>query len=313
MSSILSNVGDLASRVYGVATGQTQKYGSPTETIEEVFSQLDATGKGYLDAADFESAFESLGLGSGDGSLTETGVEEVVSALDVDGDGRVTTDDMTQGLQALTDSLGVLRGQESPAGPEAVGAMPPPPPTPEQVLGFTEEELASQYATLTSAEDADPEDEGTQLLASILDDFESADADGDGRVSGEEAMAFAQSLQSATAAAEAESESVTERVEDGLAAAAILDHFDAADADGDGLLSSEEVVAYAQAALGGTDDISADSDVGADADADAEAVSATTADGSTEQLVMRRIMALMDAYGSSSSSDSASDLLSELA
>lgn len=308
MSSILSNVGDLASRVYGAATGQTQKYGSPTETIEQVFSQLDTTGKGYLDAADFESAFESLGLGSGDGSLTEAGAEEVVSVLDVDGDGRVTTDDMTQGLQALTSSLGLSRGQDASASLEALGGMPLP-PTPEQVLGFTEEELRGQYATLASAEDADPEDAGTQLLAGILDDFEGADADGDGRVSGEEAMAFAQSLQSATAVAEEASETATTSVEGAAAAAAILDHFDAADADGDGLLSSEEAVAYAQAALGGTDEVSSDSEV----DTSAEAVSASTADGSAEQLVMRRIMALMDAYGSSSSVDDASDLLSELA
>ncbi|NEX20561.1 hypothetical protein G3480_09595 [Thiorhodococcus mannitoliphagus] len=308
MSSILTNIGDIASSLYGAKSEQTQRYGSPTDSIEQVFSYLDTEGKGYLDTADFAAAFESLGLRSGDGSLADAGAEEVVSVLDLDGDGRVTTDDMTQGLQTLTDSLGVLRGRESPVGPEAVGAMTPP-PTPEQVLGFTEEALKSQFEALTSGAEADPEDEGTQLLASILDDFETADADGDGRVSGEEAMAFARSLESAPAAiSEAASESTTE-AEESAATAAVLKSFEAADADGDGLLSSDEAVAYVQSSSGITDDATEDSVIGAAT----QAVAGTTGEGSTEQLVMRRIMALMDAYGSSSSAATASDLLSELA
>ncbi|MBK1723171.1 EF-hand domain-containing protein [Thiocystis violacea] len=255
MSSILNSIGDLASSVYGANTTQTKRYGDPADSIKQVFSSLDTQGKGYLDAADFQSAFESLGLGSageGDESLTAKSAKEVVSVLDLDGDGQVTTEDMTQGLQTLTDSLGVLRGRDAMAGPEAMSGMPLP-PTPEQVLGFTRDELTSQLETLTTAVDADTEDEGTQLLATMLADFDTADADGDGRISGEEAMAFAQSLDAAGA-----------------------------------------TTAASTAGQTGVE-------------------SASARETSTEQLVMRRIMALVDAYGSSAVSGEASDLLSELA
>lgn len=198
--SILSNI---ASSLCNATQRQSATYGDPSDSIAQVISNLDADGKGYLDVSDFQAAFESLGLGSADtadGSLTRAGAQEVVSILDVDGDGRVTSDDMTQGLQSLTDSLGVLRGRESQAGTEALGAMLPPPPTSGQGLGFTKDELTAQLESLTATDGADTQDEGTQLLANILDQFDAVDTDGDGRISGEEALSFAQSLQNAGSA-----------------------------------------------------------------------------------------------------------------
>ncbi|MBK1716870.1 EF-hand domain-containing protein [Thiocystis violacea] len=199
MSSLLNSVTNAASMVSGLTgTGARQRQ-DPTETIARVFSNLDTEGKGYLEAADFETAFEKLGVGdtgTSDENLTLVDADRVISALDQDGDGKVTTEDLSQGLRAITDSVGFLQGRLGTEGLEAMGAMPPPPPPPPgEQAGFTEEELTSQLAALTESDEASETDAyGSDLLANILAQFDTADADGDGRISGVEAMSFAQTL-----------------------------------------------------------------------------------------------------------------------
>jgi hypothetical protein len=124
ISTITSRVSDLGSKLYGAANAITQDYQERTKTLEQVFSNLDTEGKGYLDASDFETAFEALGLDESseesDGSLTLPGVEDVVAALDMDGDGKVSSGDLTEGMRSLTDSLSFLQGRAEMLGTEAM-------------------------------------------------------------------------------------------------------------------------------------------------------------------------------------------------
>lgn len=124
ISSITSSVSDIGSKLYGATNAISQDYQERTKTLEQVFSTLDTEGKGYLDASDFETAFEALGLGESseesDGNLTLPGVEDVVAALDMDGDGRVSSGDLTEGMRSLTDSLSFLQGRAEMLGTEAM-------------------------------------------------------------------------------------------------------------------------------------------------------------------------------------------------
>lgn len=125
ISSITSSVSDIGSKLYGAASTIARDYQERNATLEQVFSNLDTEGKGYLDASDFEMAFEALGLGESaeeesDGSLTLPGVEDVVAALDMDGDGKISSDDLTEGMRSLTDSLSFLQGRAEMLGSEAL-------------------------------------------------------------------------------------------------------------------------------------------------------------------------------------------------
>lgn len=124
ISTITSGLGDIGSKLYGASSAITRDYQERTQTLEQVFSNLDTEGKGYLDASDFETAFAALGLGEeseeSDGNLTLPGVEDMVAALDMDGDGKVSSDDLTEGMRSLTDSLSFLQGRAEVLGAEAM-------------------------------------------------------------------------------------------------------------------------------------------------------------------------------------------------
>jgi Ca2+-binding EF-hand superfamily protein len=124
ISTITSSLGDIGSKFYGASSAITRNYQDQTETLERVFSNLDTEGKGYLDAGDFETAFAALGLGESedesDGNLTLPGVEDVVAALDMDGDGKISSEDLTEGVSSLTDSLSFLQGRAEVLGAEVM-------------------------------------------------------------------------------------------------------------------------------------------------------------------------------------------------
>lgn len=66
------------------------------------------------------------------------------------------------------------------------GGMPPPPP-PADDAGFTQEELESQLSEIGSTDS-----KRSSLISNLVDNFDTADADGDGKVSFQEAMAYDQ-------------------------------------------------------------------------------------------------------------------------
>lgn len=149
-----------------------------------LFTQLDTKNQGYIEQSDLASAFSKISDSSVD-------VEAVFNQLDGDSDGKVTQDEMTSALQQVAEELDSqfnnMRMQGGMGGPGGMNGMPPPPP-PGDDAGFTEEELTSQLEEI-----GDTDSKRSELISSVLENFDAADTDGDGRVTFKEAMALDQS------------------------------------------------------------------------------------------------------------------------
>ncbi|MDP3440279.1 MAG: EF-hand domain-containing protein [Azonexus sp.] len=154
----------------------------------QLFSRLDTKSQGYIEKTDLASAFSQISTQTG----SSPSVDDVFSALDGDSDGKVTKDEFASVLAQLQEQMDSQRMQGAHGGPPGAGGMPPPPP-PGNDAGFTKEELSSQ---LESAESSDTQ--RNSLLTKIVENFEAADSDGDGKVSFSEAMAYDESTKTAT-------------------------------------------------------------------------------------------------------------------
>lgn len=273
-----------------------------SEVVDKLFSQLDTKGQGYLEVSDLENAFSQLDSGSDSG----VSAEQVFSSLDQDGDGKITKDEMSSHLEKLAEDL----NSQFDAMRVASGMPPPPPPaeaSSEEDEGFTAEELES---LASSTEDSNL----ATLMSSLAANFEDADTDGDGKVNRQEAMAYQESTGTGASSGSGpmagmppppppaaggsvedegftaeELESIASSTEDSNLATlmnSLAANFDAADTDGDGKVSSQEARAYQESSNTET------------------ASSTASTDSTSEAAIMRRIMDLVQAYGSGSSTDS---------
>jgi Ca2+-binding EF-hand superfamily protein len=183
----------------------------PAKMAEQLFDKLDTSGQGYLQKTDFESAFSSI---SSSGS-SSTDVDSLFTQLDGDSDGKVTKQEFSTALSQLSEQLDQQfqsgRMQEAMqmggmGGPGGMGGMPPPPP-PANDEGFSKDELNSQLEEIGSTDS-----KRASLISSIVENFDAADTDGDGKVSFQEAMAFDQA--SKTSSSSDSSASATVSTED---------------------------------------------------------------------------------------------------
>lgn len=163
---------------------------SSAQMVSDLFSKLDTKNQGYLEESDLEAAFSSIA--TDDSSLS---VSELFSQLDSDGDGKVTESEMSSSLEQLSAQLDAGFNNMRTTGMEAGMPPPPPPMSQSEDEGFTLEELTAQLEEIDSTDSA-----RYNLVSSIVSNFDEADADGDGKVSMQEAMTYAQSTQSTTAA-----------------------------------------------------------------------------------------------------------------
>lgn len=159
-----------------------------SQMASQLFSRLDTKSQGFIEKTDLASAFNQISTQTG----SSPSVDDVFSALDGDSDGKVTKDEFASVLAQLQEQMDSQRMQGAHGGPPGAGGMPPPPP-PGNDAGFTKEELSSQ---LKSAESSDTE--RNNLLTKIVENFEAADSDGNGKVSFSEAMAYDESTKTAS-------------------------------------------------------------------------------------------------------------------
>lgn len=153
----------------------------------QLFSRLDTSNKGYLEKSDLASAFSKIA--SSNNSSDSTNVDDVFAALDSDSDGKVTESEFASTLAELQSNLqqSKMHGGGH-GGPQGAGGMPPPPP--QNDTGFTQDELQTQLDEIGSSDS-----QRASLISNIVNNFEAADTDGDGKVSFTEAMAYDQSSQ----------------------------------------------------------------------------------------------------------------------
>jgi len=181
----ISIMGSSAASAMQSAAMQRQRP-EAAEVAAKVFEQLDVAGKGYFDSDDLTAALESGG--------DSTSAQSLFGTMDADSDGKVTEKELATLLQKVTDQF-----EDSFAAArvgQAIGSRPPPPPPGGGGdKGMTAEELGAV------AEDAEASGSAqASELAALVESFDEADTDGDGKVSFQEAMAFRKSSESASSA-----------------------------------------------------------------------------------------------------------------
>lgn len=155
----------------------------------DLFSQIDSSGQGYIDKSALQAAIAQSS--SPGGSSSSSNVDELFSALDGNSDGKITKDEFTNSFQSLAQQLEsqLMSGNSMQTGKSMpAGNMPPLPPPPQNDVGFTKDELTSQLDEIGSSDST-----RSSLISSVIENFDQADSDGDGKVSFQEAMAFDQS------------------------------------------------------------------------------------------------------------------------
>ena len=171
--------------LYGTSMGAT--YGSSTNSTsslsskfaEALLTSLDSDSSGSVDSTEFSSA--ALELANGDTSA----VNDAFSSLDSNKDGSISIDELTSMLSAQSTM--------------ASGSMPPPPPPSsssshgQEDNGYTQDELTAMAKEVSSTDS-----NLASLLSSVAENFDAADANGDGKVTSAEAMAYQRSSQETT-------------------------------------------------------------------------------------------------------------------
>ena len=208
--AIMSSISSVGSSIYSSAfnsSARGSRTGNSSKMAEDLFAQLDTTGKGYIEKSDLASALSALSSGtSSTSSVSSTSstssvssavssdssasVDDVFAKFDSDSDGKVTESELASGLESLASALD---GQFNSM--RMNGAMPPPPP-PQNDEGFTQDELTQQLSDLSSSSTTDSA--RSELLSKIVANFDAADTNSDGKVSNAEAMAYEKSTSSST-------------------------------------------------------------------------------------------------------------------
>ncbi|NEX60024.1 EF-hand domain-containing protein [Noviherbaspirillum galbum] len=190
-----------------------------------LFSTLDTRKQGYIEQSDLQSAFDQIGsttssTASASGTQS-TDVAALFKQLDGDTDGKVTQSELTKALTKVAEQLDgqfnqsrMERGMHGMhggghGGPGGLQGMPPPPPPSSSsssssssdgtnavdAAGFTKDELSAQLQETGSSDSR-----RSKLLNSLVNNFDKADTDGDGKISAKEAHSFAHAQKHAKAA-----------------------------------------------------------------------------------------------------------------
>lgn len=188
MSNAIGGIGGGSSMMMqGMGRMQRQ---DQAKMAESLFAKLDTSGKGYIEKADLQTAFQSVS------TLSGASADDVFASLDGDSDGKVTQQEMSDSIRKLSDALesqfqslrmnglgGMGGGMGAGMGMHKSGD------------GMTQENLTSQLAAIGNTDS-----NRTSMLSSLIDNFDQVDTDGDGKVSFEETRAYKQSGQQSTVA-----------------------------------------------------------------------------------------------------------------
>jgi Ca2+-binding EF-hand superfamily protein len=298
----------------------------PSQMASKLFSKLDSSNQGYIEKSDLQSALNQISDSSGSSSSStssassSSSVDDIFAKLDTDGDGKVTKDEFTSSLKKLSDELDnqFNNMRMNGFGGQQGGAMPPPPPDGGQRggaggqggsdSGFTKDQLSSQLNEIGSSDS-----KRASLLSNVVNNFDSADSNGDGKVSFTEAMALQQSLDSANGTSSSSSTASTKGVGDAgftkdelssqldeigtsdsqrsALISNVLDNFDTADSDSDGKVSFKEAMALQQSLDSSSSSSSSSSSTSSDSS------SSNSSSLASDAQLMKTIMQLAQAYG----------------
>lgn len=279
---------------------------SISSSVSALFSKLDTSNKGYLSESDLESAFSKI-------SASTDSADKLFEKLDSNSDGQLTQDEFSTGLQNLASQLDSQFLQS-----KLNGNRPPPPPQGKDE-GFTKDQLSEIASTSTDSNFA-------SLASTLASNFDSADTNGDGKITHDEAMAYADSSSSTSGSSQTQAafgppppppgggedagltkDQLTEiasTTSDSKLAdlfSTLATNFTAADTNGDGKVTRDEAKAYqeSQASTASSSDSS----------------STSTSSANNDVSVLLNILKLAQSYGvfgtdSSKQDNNTSSLLS---
>ncbi|MBS0347345.1 MAG: EF-hand domain-containing protein [Proteobacteria bacterium] len=198
-------VSSIGSNYSAVSAYTTRARPDPTELASKLFSKLDTKGQGYIQESDLESAFSQVYSSSSSATTTNASssseassdASQLFSALDSDGNGQVTESEFSSGMQQLAEALD---SQAFSSRMQGAGGMPPPHGhgngDGQNDSGFTKDQLTNQLQEIGSTDS-----KRSSLISDVVNNFDKADADGDGKVTRQEAMAYEQSQSSTSSTA----------------------------------------------------------------------------------------------------------------
>lgn len=170
----------------------------PSQMASKLFSKLDSKNQGYIEKSDLQSAFDQISANGNSGNTAS--VDEVFKQLDGDNDGKVTKQEMSDSLTKMAEQLdsqfNSMRTSGQGGMPGMGGMPPPPPPQDADNAGLTKDQLTDMVSETGSTD---------SMLTNLVNNFDEADTNGDGKVSMQEAMAYDQSSSSTSSTASSSS------------------------------------------------------------------------------------------------------------
>ncbi|MGZ5779881.1 MAG: EF-hand domain-containing protein [Burkholderiaceae bacterium] len=274
----------------------------PAKMVDNLFSKVDTKNQGYIDKADLQSAIDQISSDSTSNTSGSTAsVDDVFKKLDTDGDGKITKQEMTDSFKKLADQLDSQFNQSRMNMAMGAGQMPGMGDGADNG-GLTKDQLTSMASQVGSKNS-----EMSSRLTNLVNNFDKADTNGDGKIGADEAMAFdkTNSTGSSTSNNTHSMEGMHRSPPPGgmppppagnsgsqsdstSSTSSTSKTYAAADTNKDGTVSFEELVAYASKSS--TDSSSStQSDTGLDS-------------------VMKMMMQLMQAYGAGQDSSQSSGI-----
>lgn len=288
MSSISSISGSSA---LAYASVNNKQKAQTSSVVDKLFEKLDTKQQGFLDQSELQATLSANVSGN---STSSASADDMFSAMDADGDGKITKQELGNTLQSLFDKMDNLaasmrvRGGGDKRNGDKSGADE----------GFTKDQL-TQMAQDTSSTDS----KRSSFMSEIAANFEAADSNGDGKVNRDEAKAYAKAngLEQGPQAAGAQaaggpppggSPPVGGASDSSDTDSTTIASIDPADTNGDGKVSAKEAVDYLLAQLASAEDSSKTSDTN----------SSSSSKPDLDEKLSRQILQLVKTYGLSGSS-----------
>ncbi|RQO37281.1 hypothetical protein DBR37_03585 [Herminiimonas sp. KBW02] len=220
-----------------------------SKIASDLFARVDSKNQGYIDTAELQATLEQAANGQS-GASSE--VAQFLSKIDADNDGKITKQELTDGVKQLADQLDAQfdSARVSRAGK---GMSPPPPPSSDDIFASLDSKNQGYLdkESLQAAFDANSSD--TEANAAKVEEiFKALDVDGDSKISKEEFAAGMEQLAPQGAAAADGSGAVQEAKGappargggGGGAESTAATTYEAADTNQDGTVSLQELVLY---------------------------------------------------------------------
>jgi Ca2+-binding EF-hand superfamily protein len=164
---------------------------SNASSISQLFSMLDSKKQGYIEQSDLVSAFSQISTNTSSTSDSNS-VSQMFAALDSNNDGKVTESEFSTTLSKLQEQLDSQLNSmrmDGFSGSQGTGGMSGMSPPPQDDAGFTKDQLQSQLSEIGSSDS-----QRSGFINNVVNNFDTADTDGDGKVSFSEAQGINKSL-----------------------------------------------------------------------------------------------------------------------